>query len=114
VASSARGGPGDALAQPTRARLFARLASLGRPAGTEELAEELMLHPSGVRVHLERLEAGVLLSGATLRHVEAVVSSGLAVSCGGLLWGGGGRRWDRATVADCGAGRSPATFYERS
>jgi predicted ArsR family transcriptional regulator len=62
VASSARDGPGDALAQPTRARLFARLASLGRPAGTEELAEALMLHPSGVRVHLERLEDAGLIA----------------------------------------------------
>ncbi|MGN6870019.1 MAG: helix-turn-helix transcriptional regulator [Solirubrobacteraceae bacterium] len=53
--------PGDVLSQSTRARLFARLASLGRPAGTEELAAELGLHPSGVRVHLERLlDAGLI------------------------------------------------------
>jgi predicted ArsR family transcriptional regulator len=50
------------LAQPTRARLFAHLASLGRPAGTEELAEEIGLHPSGVRVHLERLRAAGLIA----------------------------------------------------
>jgi predicted ArsR family transcriptional regulator len=50
------------LAQPTRARLFARLASLGRPAGTDELAAELGLHPSGVRVHLERLRSAGLIS----------------------------------------------------
>jgi predicted ArsR family transcriptional regulator len=62
VAPVAPDGPGDALAQPTRARLFARLASLGRPAGTDELAAELTLHPSGVRVHLERLEAAGLIS----------------------------------------------------
>ena len=53
---------GDVLAQPTRARLFARLAGLGRPAGTDELAAELELHPSGVRVHLERLRRAGLLS----------------------------------------------------
>jgi predicted ArsR family transcriptional regulator len=47
--------PADALAQPTRARLFALLAELRRPAGTAELAERLGLHPNGVRVHLERL-----------------------------------------------------------
>ncbi len=53
--------PGDVLSQPTRARLFARLAILGRPAGTGELAGELGLHPSGVRVHLERLhDAGLI------------------------------------------------------
>ena len=50
------------LAQPTRARLFARLASLGRPVGTDELAAELGLHPSGVRVHLERLRNSGLVA----------------------------------------------------
>ena len=39
----------DALAQPTRARLFTMLRDLRRPAGTEELAERLALHPNGVR-----------------------------------------------------------------
>ena len=53
--------PGDALAQPTRARLFATLSELRRPASTEELAELLALHRNGVRVHLERLrEAGLV------------------------------------------------------
>src|SRR5688572_26200437 len=46
---------GDALAQPTRARLFELLGELRRPASTDELAELLELHPNGVRVHLERL-----------------------------------------------------------
>ena len=45
----------DVLAQPSRARLFRMLRELQRPAGTEELAELLGLHPNGVRVHLERL-----------------------------------------------------------
>lgn len=53
--------PGDVLAQPTRARLFEVLGVLGRPAGTDELAAELALHPNGVRLHLERLrEAGLV------------------------------------------------------
>ena len=53
--------PGDALAQPTRARLFALLGDLRRPAPTEELAERLGLHPNGVRTHLERLhEVGLV------------------------------------------------------
>lgn len=53
--------PGDALAQPTRARLFSVLGELRRPAGTEELAKHLSLHVNGVRVHLERLrEAGLV------------------------------------------------------
>lgn len=51
----------DALSQPTRARLFELLAELRRPAGTEELAERLGLHPNGVRNHLERLgDAGLV------------------------------------------------------
>jgi predicted ArsR family transcriptional regulator len=51
----------DALAQPSRARLFAALSELRRPGGTEELADLLGLHPNGVRLHLERLlEAGLV------------------------------------------------------
>lgn len=53
---------GDALAQPSRARLFALLGELRRPAPTEELAERLGLHPNGVRIHLERLQdAGLVV-----------------------------------------------------
>jgi len=62
VASGGSDSPGDVLAQPSRARLFAHLAALGRPAGTNELAAELGLHPSGVRVHLERLRAAGLIA----------------------------------------------------
>jgi predicted ArsR family transcriptional regulator len=52
----------DALAQPTRARLFAMLRDLRRPASTEELAERLALHPNGVRLHLARLrDAGLVV-----------------------------------------------------
>jgi predicted ArsR family transcriptional regulator len=53
--------PVDALAQPTRAQLFAVLGELGRPAGTDELARRLDLHPNGVRLHLERLAAAGLV-----------------------------------------------------
>lgn len=56
--------PGGALAHPTRARLFALVAQLRRPAATAELAERLGLHPNGVRLHLERLaDAGLLERG---------------------------------------------------
>lgn len=52
----------DALAQPTRARLFALLDQLRRPASTDDLAEHLALHPNGVRLHLERLrDAGLVV-----------------------------------------------------
>lgn len=53
--------PGDTLSQPTRARLFALLSELHQPAPTDELAQELGMHPNGVRVHLERmLDAGLI------------------------------------------------------
>ena len=51
----------DVLAQPTRARLFTLLDELKRPASTDELAEQLGLHPNGVRVHLERLHDAELV-----------------------------------------------------
>ncbi|MBX5470248.1 MAG: helix-turn-helix domain-containing protein [Thermoleophilaceae bacterium] len=61
--------PEDVLAQPTRARLFALLGELRRPAGTAELAERLGLHPNGVRAHLERmLDAGLLVRGRERRE----------------------------------------------
>lgn len=51
----------DVLAQPTRQRLVGLLGKLRRPAGTDELAASLGLHPNGVRLHLERLrEAGLV------------------------------------------------------
>lgn len=61
MTSAASENPQSVLTQPTRARLFARLSRLGRPSGTVELAAELGLHPSGVRVHLERLHAAGLI-----------------------------------------------------
>ena len=62
--------PEDALAQPTRARLFELLGELGRPAGTVELAERLGLHPNGVRAHLERLEGAGLVERARARRAR--------------------------------------------
>lgn len=54
-------GSDDALAQRTRARIFAQLVERRSAAGTEELAGLLGLHPNGVRRHLERLrEAGLV------------------------------------------------------
>ncbi|HSD81778.1 MAG TPA: winged helix-turn-helix domain-containing protein, partial [Solirubrobacteraceae bacterium] len=57
-----------ALAQPTRARLFALLGELRRPAGTAELAGRLGLHPNGVRMHLERLREAGLVERARARQ----------------------------------------------
>jgi predicted ArsR family transcriptional regulator len=61
-----RRAPDDALAQPTRAQLFVLLGELRRPAATDELAQRLDLHPNGIRMHLERLEA----DGLVLRERE--------------------------------------------
>jgi predicted ArsR family transcriptional regulator len=58
---------GDLLAQPSRQRLFGLLVELRRPAGTAELADRLGLHPNGVRIHLERLQAGGLVVRARAR-----------------------------------------------
>jgi predicted ArsR family transcriptional regulator len=60
--------PDDALAQPTRAQLFTLLNDLRRPASTEELAEDLGLHPNGVRVHLDRLREAGLVTRERPRH----------------------------------------------
>lgn len=62
--------PQDALAQPTRARLFALLSELKRPAGTAELAKRLGLHPNGVRLHLERLAEAGLIERARVKQAR--------------------------------------------
>lgn len=60
----------NVLAQPTRARLFSVLSELRRPAGTEELAEHLGLHPNGIRVHLDRLRAAGLVTRERIRQTR--------------------------------------------
>jgi predicted ArsR family transcriptional regulator len=55
------GNSDEALAQPTRARIFGALSERGAAASTGELAELLGMHPNGVRRHLKRLhEAGLV------------------------------------------------------
>ncbi len=66
--SPAATAPDDVLAQPTRARLFALLGELKRPAGTVELADRLKLHPNGIRIHLERMEQAGLVERARVRR----------------------------------------------
>lgn len=58
----------NALAQPTRARLFSLLSDLRRAAPTDELAELLGRHPNGVRQHLERLRDAGLVSSKLERR----------------------------------------------
>lgn len=81
MVSDAAVGEEDVLDQPTRARLFARLASLDGPAGTDALAEHVGLHPSGVRVHLELLRRAGLVRRDRLpqptgrpRHLWSIAS----------------------------------------
>lgn len=83
----------DVLGQRTRARIFSWLAERKAPAGTEQVAEALELHPNGVRRHLERLvEAGL---------VERSRSKG-----------GRGRPGDRWAVApNAGPGGQSPTAY---
>ena len=74
--------PDDALSQPTRARLFALLSELKRPAGTAELAERLQLHPNGVRMHLERLAAVGLIERARVRQARGRPPDTWAIASG--------------------------------
>lgn len=54
------------LGQRSRARLFATLSDLRRPATTAELSREVGLRPNGVRVHLAALErAGLVVRAHT-------------------------------------------------
>ncbi len=55
-----------ALAAPMRRRLLAHLESAGTPLDVHELAEEVGLHPSTVRFHLE-----TLLSADLVERVES-------------------------------------------
>ena len=57
----------DPLQQPTRARAFAFLAALRRPATIEEIARHLELHPTGVRSHLAQLEKERLVERTVVR-----------------------------------------------
>jgi predicted ArsR family transcriptional regulator len=70
----------DVLAQPTRAKLFATLQELMRPASTEELAGLLGLHVNGVRTHLARLAEAGLISRERVRHGRGRPRDGWTVS----------------------------------
>jgi predicted ArsR family transcriptional regulator len=72
--------PVDALAQPTRAQIFAFLVERRGPAGTEEIAERFGLHPNGVRRHLERLEEGGFVARGQVREGQGRPRDSWAVS----------------------------------
>ena len=82
-----------ALGQPTRARLFELLETLGHPASTVELARQLGMHPNGVRNHLEVMQEEGLIDRRRSR-------------------GGRGRPRDEWTVsASAEPGGQPPTAY---
>jgi predicted ArsR family transcriptional regulator len=58
----------DVLVEPTRARLLDLLVQVNEGATSEELAARLGRHRSGVRVHLERLEAAGLVERRRVRQ----------------------------------------------
>jgi predicted ArsR family transcriptional regulator len=60
----------DVLAKSTRARLLDLLHDLDRTATSDELAVRLGRHRSGVRVHLERLEAAGLVERRRVRQAR--------------------------------------------
>jgi len=72
--------PDDVLRQPTRARLFALLRELARPVATEELAGRLGLHRSGIRVHLERLQAAGMVDRHRLPQPRGRPRDGWSIS----------------------------------
>jgi predicted ArsR family transcriptional regulator len=83
----------DALAQPTRARIFAWLADHRAPASTDEIAGALELHPNGVRRHLDRMKEAGLVERSRRK-------------------GGRGRPGDLWAVASgAGPGGEPPTAY---
>lgn len=74
----------DALISPTRAQLFEELASLRRPATTQELAGRIGRHPNSVRKQLQHLgEAGLVecrevrQARGRPRHVWAIPAKAL-------------------------------------
>jgi predicted ArsR family transcriptional regulator len=84
----------DALAQPTRAKIFGLVGELHGPVSTDELAARLGLHPNGVRLHLDRLLRAGLVARERSRQ-------------------GRGRPRDLWTVApDARPGGDPPTGYE--
>lgn len=60
----------DSLVQPARARVLELVDALGGSATSEELAGRLRRHRSGVRVHLERLEAAGLIERRRVRQAR--------------------------------------------
>jgi predicted ArsR family transcriptional regulator len=72
----------EALAQPTRARIFAHLMEQGRALGTEALAEALHLHPNGVRRHLQRLAGAGLVERRKARGARGRPADIWAVAAG--------------------------------
>ena len=72
----------DVLSVPIRARLFAALTELRRPARTEELARRVGRHPNTVRVQLQRLADAGLLERRLIRQARGRPHHEWAISPG--------------------------------
>jgi predicted ArsR family transcriptional regulator len=72
----------DALGQPTRARLLDLLSELRDGATSDELAARLRRHRSGIRVHLERLEAAGLVERRRVRQARGRPKDMWSISAG--------------------------------
>lgn len=96
----------DALAQPTRARIFRTLAGLRRPATTAELAAMVSLHPNGVRNHLERLAKAGLVERSSRRGARGRPADCWQVAANG--WGEGDPPAAYRELASFLAGSLPA------
>jgi predicted ArsR family transcriptional regulator len=84
----------DVLAFPVRARLFAALSHLRRPATTQELAALVGRHPNTVRLQLETLAEHGLLERRTVaqargrpRHHWAIASDARPAGLGPEAYG---------------------------
>jgi len=107
----------DVLAQPVRARLFRLLAELKREARTAELADQLALHPNGVRIHLERLEAAGLLTRVQVRAGRGRPADAWAIAPGARPGGQPPRAYrdlGRWLARSIGQRRTSATGLERT
>jgi predicted ArsR family transcriptional regulator len=103
----------DPLAQPARARAFAFLSELRRPATIEEIAAHLSLHPTGVRTHLARLEEAALVERRVIRRSRGRPHYEWAVAPGAMPRGRPPDEHGQLAVWLAGAFAAGATTHEQ-
>lgn len=70
------------LADPTRFKVFSRIAAAGRPVTVKELMTHFDLHHSAIRIHLRKLEEAGLITSEAVHHQGAVGRPELCFSLG--------------------------------